>query len=216
MNKIVTFDPIPHILIPDMFGEKTLEDIRAETDYLYYQARHQIDEAVRPGINYDRKKQEPEYPLMDGRASRPDGRPMTRKTSLFVGEVLKDQRQSIICREMVRFFMSHAHEMDTCWLDKAFMRSIVRDRFSCLVNFYEAGDFYLEHVDESCTTLIICLQPQGPVYQDGEMTFEKQTHELNLQHNSAVIFPSSVLHGVREIKSLIPGPVRITLTFFLY
>lgn len=214
MEKIFNAGPFPHVLIRQVFDQHQLGQIQIELDYILAQAQSQIRSAPTRGKSYDRSQDLPEYPLDDGRARR-DGKELTQKTSLFLSQIIRDKGESMIYRTLEHFFSSHANAFDSVWLEKAFMACMVERRSECLVNFYRSGDYYHEHIDVSAWTMILVLEPQGKIYTGGAMTFEKQSHEILMEHNSILVFPSAVLHGVREIRSDNPDPVRISVTFFL-
>jgi hypothetical protein len=90
---------------------------------------------------------------------------------------------------------------------------------SLLVSLYNSDDYYKQHVDASVLTFI-CYLYYKKNHEGGELIFEEYNYKYTPTHNSGLLFPSCIKHGVSPIIQF--GDVaddfpyqRISLTLFV-
>ena len=88
------------------------------------------------------------------------------------------------------------------------------------VRYYHNGEYYQPHVDASMRFLIFTYFNKEPKkFSGGQLYFPKYDYEFPCNNNSMILFPSWVLHGVREVKiddsNYYSGWGRYAITHFL-
>jgi len=135
---------------------------------------------------------------------------------IFLDDIFKSSQYSdiyTITRELVSHsVVSAASQVDTYF--KLFKR-VIRD--SVLVQCYRNGDYYLPHKDESLFTIVTLLHNTPKNYSGGELYFPEFNYEVSLKNNHSIIFPSVMLHEVKEVvtESKDPRDFRYTISMFL-
>jgi predicted 2-oxoglutarate/Fe(II)-dependent dioxygenase YbiX len=82
--------------------------------------------------------------------------------------------------------------------------------YSILLNYYEDGDYYLPHIDDSIITTILYLWEEPKTFTGGELCFGEFV--VPIENNSMVIFPSMTEHSVNRLE----GYGRWAITNFLH
>jgi len=99
-------------------------------------------------------------------------------------------------------------------------------KFSSIVNsditkirYYQNGEYYRPHTDHwfvALSTSYFYREPKQ--FSGGELFFPSHDYEFDCAHNSMILFPGYVEHGVNEIKTdenLYSGNSRYCMTQFL-
>lgn len=81
--------------------------------------------------------------------------------------------------------------------------------YSTLVNYYDDGDYYLPHIDDSIITTILYIWEEPKTFSGGELCFGDFI--VPVENNSMVIFPSMNEHSVNPVD----GYGRWAITNFL-
>ena len=69
------------------------------------------------------------------------------------------------------------------------------------VRYYHNGDFYKPHKDISFDFLAFSYFYKEPKkFEGGNLIFPKYNYEFNCEHNSLIMMPSWVEHGVKEVS----------------
>lgn len=71
---------------------------------------------------------------------------------------------------------------------------------STIITYYEEGDSYDTHNDNSAFTSIIWFYKQPKKFNGGNLFFEESGIEIECLHNRMIIFPGYYLHKVSPIK----------------
>ena len=135
---------------------------------------------------------------------------------IFLTDIFVSGNYSQIFRSTRKFFtnpsIADAMKADTYF--KLFNR-VIRD--SILVQCYKNGDYYFPHYDHSLFTIISMMYNPPKKYSGGELYFPEYDHKISLETNCSLIFPSVLLHEVKEVKldSSDPKDFRYTISLFL-
>jgi len=89
---------------------------------------------------------------------------------------------------------------------------------SSLLSYYENEGHYLPHTDFGIFTIITWLFRQPKSFDDGVFSFPDLKLEIEPNYNRTVIFPSSEVHAVSnvKIKTNEPGFGRFALSHFCF
>lgn len=81
--------------------------------------------------------------------------------------------------------------------------SILKDTklTSVLINYYEDDGKYNLHVDLDDFTALIVLWKRPKKFEGGKLVFTNEELDFDIDFNTFVLFPGSVLHGVTPIKA---------------
>jgi Rps23 Pro-64 3,4-dihydroxylase Tpa1-like proline 4-hydroxylase len=71
-----------------------------------------------------------------------------------------------------------------------------------LVNYYDDGEYYNAHRDDSTLTAITILFQQPKVFTGGELNFPTYNHTVECVFNRTYIFPGPVPHSVTNVSLL--------------
>lgn len=69
--------------------------------------------------------------------------------------------------------------------------------FSILVNKYEQGNYYKQHRDTACLTMLIWPMPK--TFKGGDLILNDFNYKVSCEQNTGLIFPSHYLHEVEEV-----------------
>jgi hypothetical protein len=92
-------------------------------------------------------------------------------------------------------------------------------RHSVLVSYYENGDEYLEHRDQSVFTVLMWFFREPKKFTGGDLYLSDIGEKIEIENNKIAIFPCVALHSVSEIKMkeehMGKGLGRYSVTLFL-
>ena len=128
---------------------------------------------------------------------------------IFLDEFYKERKESIILqlnRKVVSPEVVYELEKGN-WFFK-YIRSTKHD--STLVSFYQQGDYYKSHEDDSFITAIYYIWKEPKSFEGGDLYFGD--FKVPIENNSIVIFPSKTEHSVSEITS---GSGRYAISQFI-
>jgi len=178
------FLPFPHITIDNFFNEQAYDGVWAEVQLL-------------------KDKMMP--PQLTGAAMHM-GVPDKRGYGVFLNEVYKNKHFSNIVRQM-QILQSdefkgrvEEHARDPAGFYFKLYTLVKTDVNTTLVQMYTNGDYYKPHKDSAIFTFVAVLHKKERQYTGGEFHFPEYDYTLNLENNQAIIFPSVLLHEVKEIK----------------
>ena len=195
MNIHIMREPFGHIIIENTFSEEIYVNIWDELQFLYPRMKGGADTGASHNLF---------------------GSPNKNGFGIFLNDIFRLPHYSTIfnsTRELVSPSMINtAMQVDTYF--KLFKR-VVRD--SVLVQCYRNGDFYLPHIDDSLFTVVTLLHNTPKKYSGGELCFPEYNYEVSLKNNNSIIFPSVMIHEVKEvvIESKEPKDFRYTISMFL-
>tara|TARA_B100000214_G_C23775290_1_gene538704 strand:- start:31 stop:588 length:558 start_codon:yes stop_codon:yes gene_type:complete len=67
-----------------------------------------------------------------------------------------------------------------------------------LASYYEKGDYYLPHRDQTIATALFWFNEEK--FDGGDLTFDDTNETVKYENNSMIIFPSWAKHGVNKVS----------------
>lgn len=74
-------------------------------------------------------------------------------------------------------------------------------KYNTLLNFYQDGGEYKSHRDRAVFTCIWFHWKNKKLFEGGDLFFEEYNYLYECENNSAIIFPSPLLHEVISVKA---------------
>lgn len=192
MNIDFKLRPFPHVFIDKIYDENLYEKIWRE-------------------INHLQPKMLP--PSQTGAASDERGVPKKRGIGVFINDVYNKAVYSDIAvtsaiitsqqfkdqfKETLDNNFDSENSLETLYF-KLYNR-VDRESSAILLQLYMNGDYYRPHFDSSVFTSITLLHSKEKQYSGGELYFPEYDHTIDLNDNQMILFPSVVLHEVKEVK----------------
>ena len=80
-------------------------------------------------------------------------------------------------------------------------RTLITTNNDCtIVNYYDHGDYYLEHNDVFMHSCLTFFYTQPKKFTGGDLVFTQSGTTVECLHNRMILFPSHYLHRVTEIE----------------
>lgn len=139
-----------------------------------------------------------------------NGVKQVKRKSFFLSFVHRDlRRTSLIYKLSKKLFVKEA--MENTLLGQQLHLTNEDD---VLISQYNNGDYYKPHNDKSVITFILYLWNRRESSGGGELLFPDFNYKFNSNHNSAILFPSQVMHEVTPIVSQNKNSSRFSITIF--
>ena len=191
--------PFPHLIVRNMYTEQELDLIWQELNFLTYSS----------------KLTGPENYLG---AQNDLGEYLSNAKALFLDTVYQKREYSNILTVNRKLFNGGFTQ---------FFSELSPDlKFIPLVNYditkvryYQNGEYYKPHIDHKFAALSLSYFYRNPKqFSGGELFFPPYDYEFDCTHNSMILFPGYVEHGVKEVKTdenPYSGGSRYCMTQFL-
>jgi Rps23 Pro-64 3,4-dihydroxylase Tpa1-like proline 4-hydroxylase len=172
-------DPVPYILIDDYFSNHELIEIWKELDFLTSPIKMMNENQT-------------------GSAS-VDGNILKNGYGIFLNNLYKSHEISNILQHVKKLF-------DQDLVKQFIEKNLIFNYFySCnydvtLVNYYEDGNYYNLHRDDSMLTCIIPLYKEPLAFKGGDFVLGSKDYVIPLKNNQMIIFPGCVPHAVTPIE----------------
>lgn len=193
MNIELKFSPFPHIIINDYYDEKQYENIWNEIKLLC-------------------PKMIPPEGTRVARDHR--GLPKKKGVGIFLEDVYKNSMsfsdiavssRLILSPEFRQNIATHSNGPEGLYFK---LYDLVHpNTSSTIVQLYMNGDYYKPHLDHSLFTSVIVVHSKEKQYEGGEFHFPEYNYTINIENNQALIFPSRIIHEVKEIKMKSEDPL---------
>ena len=85
--------------------------------------------------------------------------------------------------------------------------------FNVLVSKYEQGNYYKQHRDTACLTMLVWPMPKN--FEGGSLVLTDFNNKISCEQNTGLIFPSHYLHEVEEVICNDENSTRVTYTGFV-
>lgn len=173
--------PIPFITVDDFYTEDELKSLWQEIDFLSHKDKLLPPENTSSAFDEKTKK--------------------LKKSNLgvFVDDLYFDRNTSnilSITRKIFdKQFMDDIQNLDYIF---NFYKRANSDR--TLLNYYNDGDYYEPHMDDSWFTAIVWLYKDPKNFTGGDFKFPDHDINLGCNNNQLVIFPSNINHQVEKVK----------------
>jgi len=171
-------EPFYHIIIDDIFSDKVLSEIFKEIEIL--KTEFKLEKFTFPAKDFD-------------------------------GKILKKNKGIFLCEskfykslKIINYLNNILDKVcsDKDWKNKTLHRmcnSIVWG--GDLLNYYSCGDYYKPHCDDGIFSMITFFYKNYDKCEDGNLYFPEYNHIHKCKNNQSIIFLSTELHGVTELKS---------------
>jgi Rps23 Pro-64 3,4-dihydroxylase Tpa1-like proline 4-hydroxylase len=182
-------DGLDYITISDVFSEEIHQAIQKEAKELYKfrKSKEKTKTASHKGML-----------LKEG-------------TGVFLNELYYDSNDSAICTNLKEVVTSSVWE-NVNKIHCSFNHINCFRRASILLNWYQNGDYYKPHDDDSKLTCIYYTSLGE--YSGGELKFVDYDETIKTKNNSVVIFSGCVKHEVLPVKADIES-FRISINLFM-
>ena len=171
-------DPFPHMIVKNFYNESELKLIWEELDF--YTKDGKLFDAHEFGGVVDKTNSKAIW--LDKVFS---------KKYRNLSNILKVNRKLFDSAVLEAFSSIH----DCCSIAKFCNYDVTK------VRYYHDGDYYEPHTDKTVQFLGFSYFYREPKrFEGGNLIFPKYDYEFNCEHNSLIMFPSWVEHGVSEIS----------------
>lgn len=90
------------------------------------------------------------------------------------------------------------------------------NKHATLLNYYQAGQEYKSHVDNSRITAVLTLTDPEIEVKGGEFVFPDHNITIPLKNNQIIIFPSVIPHAAKPVIAEAQGrPSRYSVVLFI-
>jgi hypothetical protein len=197
--------PFPHIFIDEFFDENQLIPIWREVIHLH-------------------TKMSP--PQVTGSAADYRGVPYKKGVGVFIDEVYGDHSllysdisiltKRVLSNDFKQNVNEHTSHPDALYF-KLYKDINPVKTVTTLLQLYMNGDYYRPHDDDSTFSGVVVLHSNEKKYTGGEFFFPEYDHTINIENNQMIIFPSVILHEVKEVKmnSNNPEDGRFSISLFM-
>jgi len=179
MNVVYYESPFPHAVIENFYSSQELDLIWEELKFLTHPS----------------KMKPPQY---TDTAKDPTGEALKNNSGLFLDKIFPNRNISNILTVSRKFFDGKLAE--AIGLNNIIGKYI---KFSqsdtTLLSYYENGGYYKPHVDFATLTAVTWIYKEPKQFVGGQFSFTEFEHEIPLQNNKTVIFPSCYEHGVESV-----------------
>jgi hypothetical protein len=192
----VVRDPVPYVIIDNLYTEQELK--------LIYRELNQTFSELQP----------PEFTCS---AATHNGDMLKHNKGVFLDNLYENREFSDILRLNRKLFSSEvAESIAECNYGFKFIKHSTLD--SSLISYYENGDFYKPHFDMCVITAVTWFHTLPKNFSGGDFIFTDYDISIEAINNRCVIFFSFTTHAVTPVTLIdqsIPGSGRFSLTQFL-
>ena len=146
---------------------------------------------------------------LTGTAKNPVGKAKKDNHGIFLDDFYKNRNESTILQLNRKVLSPQViHELSKGhW----FFKYLLRTQYdTTLVSYYQMGDYYKSHEDQSFITAIYYTWKEPKTFEGGDIYFGD--FKVQVENNSLLIFPSQTEHSVSEVTS---GLGRYALSQFI-
>ena len=179
MKFTIVKEPIPFLLIEDVFSEEELFCIYRELEFLH-------------------PKLLP--PSMTGTAS-DSGVILKQNKGVILDSIYADRKFSDILRINRKLFGSDIREkLKECCITYGIFKKMNMD--GTLISYYEDTDYYKSHDDNAVISICTWFFQEPKNFLGGDFKFSDYNITIPVKNNQAIIFFSHFRHEVSEIKMI--------------
>lgn len=135
-------------------------------------------------------------PEKSGSATDAGGNYKKRNHAVFLDEVYTDRDTSSVLRHNRKLFEL---EISFAELSPVFKALKYSNKDTTLLSYYEDGDYYHSHVDDSMLTALTYFYEKPKLFSGGELVFPEYGCTLEPTYNTTYIFCSMVEHAVTPV-----------------
>lgn len=142
-----------------------------------------------------------------------------RGVGIFLEEIYRDNGFSSIAFHTRRFFrdkeltdrIKGRESKYFCDWDPENMQD------SIIAQYYDDSDYYKPHTDKCLFSIITVLHQTPKMFAGGRLKFPEFDYALDIEDNTSIIFPSTILHEVEQLSIKKSGQLlgRFSVTNFV-
>lgn len=178
---ILLQEPFPHVIIKNIYSKEELKLIWSELDFLTYSSKF---------------KRSGEVGHSDRNISRINS---SQNYSLNLDYIYRDRKISDILTLSTKIADDELVNQ-ICKLSPLVGHLRFCNTLLTKVKYYESGDFYRGHYDDSRFTFLTYLFKEPKNFTGGDLYFDDYDYTIEIENNMCVFFVGSVLHSSKELK----------------
>jgi Rps23 Pro-64 3,4-dihydroxylase Tpa1-like proline 4-hydroxylase len=178
---IIKEHPFPHIIINNFYTDEELKYVWEELEFLTVNKKLKDVYETESALDYS-------------------------------GEILKNNKARFLAHEYdnyktkspIAYYTNKIYDLKLIddiiskhWFFN-YLRACNHD--SCLVSYYENGDYYKTHFDTSVLTCLVHLYKEPKSFTGGDLYLPDFNYKIEDVNNRLIMFPSSILHKVESIS----------------
>ena len=168
----------PYIVVDNLYDENELNIIWQELDFLSYSNKLQP-------------------PMETGSEVDLDGNFIKSNSGIFLEEIFSNLKYSNIFKVNRKLFNIGIHKHPS-WFFKHITYKLNYD--STLISYYDDGDYYAPHRDESTISTLTWLYREPKRFEGGDLYFTEYNECVRVKNNRALIFPGCIQHAVDNVS----------------
>jgi Rps23 Pro-64 3,4-dihydroxylase Tpa1-like proline 4-hydroxylase len=180
MKFFIHREPIPYLIIEDLYEEEELERIYRELEFLHSKLLG---------------------PSATGSAKDPDGNILKENKGVFLDEVYRLREFSDILNINRKLFNEEIYnKLLECSPLFALLKNLNAD--STLISYYEDASYYKSHRDNSIISMCTWFFQEPKNFTGGDFILSDYNIHIPVKNNQTVIFFSTTYHEVTETKMI--------------
>lgn len=209
-------EPFDHIIIENLYDEKEYKIIIDEMEWI-------VKSNILSDSNNTQNSKSAFTELYDLEKGKYEKIILSTKKCLFLDNLYAMPELSKILtinskllEETYNFLYRNDEIKNKSFLFHHYFKNITK--YTTLLNFYQNAGEYKSHFDRSIFTCVWFHWKNKKLFEGGNLFFEEYDYSFECTNNSAIIFPSPLLHSVLPIKSKTDFSVldgRYSITNFL-
>jgi len=198
MNSTLHTEPFHFICVDDVYDDLELKLIWKELDFL--------------SSNLEDKLLSEEH---TDSALDADNMILKKNRGTFLDAFYSERKYSNILKVNKKIYEPEILKPSNSW----FFKNQDYNYHGTLISYYENGSYYRPHLDDGIVTCCTWFWKEPKKFAGGNLHFPEYGIQVEIQNNSAVIFPSKIVHAVEEVKmqkcDIGTGYGRFCMTQFL-
>jgi hypothetical protein len=172
--------PFEHIIINDIYTKEELYLIWRETDFLF-------NKLGGPDKTNAATEEESELRKKSGKG-------------IFLDNVYTDRSCSDLLNITRKIFHNEEIRESMRSTNSSYFKLFDKTNWdSTLLQYYDDGDYYKSHTDESVFTAIYTYYKSPKNFTGGDLMFGDYEYCLPIQNNQLILFPSLINHEVSQV-----------------
>jgi Rps23 Pro-64 3,4-dihydroxylase Tpa1-like proline 4-hydroxylase len=137
-------------------------------------------------------------------------------TGVFLHNVFKNLEETASFRATRKIFNAYQDAVKEDYILSGMYRWC--NNSALLAQLYVNGDYYKAHWDTPILTHITLMHTNPKKFTGGGLLFPEFDHHVELENNQSILFPSFMMHEVKQVMmdSEEPHHGRYTLTNFMH
>lgn len=193
-------EPFDHIIIHDFLDDVQMERAGTEIQFLYPRMKRVGEEGYIGGSAKDTGS----------------GEYLKKNRGIFINNTYNPQNNISYLVEYI-LQLCTGKELNTAAEQLGYYFRLFGKvtRYYFLLQYYDQGDDYKSHRDNSTFTSVLFLNKEPKNFTGGDFYFEEYDYTISTENNKLIIFPSVIYHTVTPVNIInpdIPLGGRFSLT----